>query len=130
VDPRGGAIAVAAVTERELIRSVVRGDLDLWALEKIGVVLEGEPPLMALSTRGHVPMVEVELSDLAYGLLARWAKGTDLAKWATVLLDADFIHFANEDAVSWGTLVDALWAASFFGSVSDEALALARSMAS
>jgi hypothetical protein len=129
VEPRGGPASGAAMSERELIRSIVRGDTDLTELEKIGVVFEGEPPLMALLTRGHVPMVRVELSDLAYGLLATWAKGADFAKWATVLLEADFIHFANEDSLSWETLVEALRAASSVGSVPDEALDLARTMA-
>jgi hypothetical protein len=67
------------------------------------------------------------LGTVLAGLLAAWARGTDLAEWAIVT--RELVISDEEDSPAWETLMDALWSAAFGEGVPDEALALARSLA-
>lgn len=116
------------MSDEALVLRVVRGDEPVSALETLGIKFEGRPPSMRMT----VPILEaidVSLSDLSHGLLSAWARRTDLAEWSFVMLGADFIVFAHEDAEDWEMLLGALRSAAAGEPVSESALNLARLLA-
>lgn len=110
-----------------LVRAVGRGEAPVSDLSALGIIVAGDPPALSITVPPDVPLV-VTLADLSTGLLAEWARGTDLAVWAFVV--RELVNVAEENSQAWDLLMNALWSAAFGEDVSEEALSLARSLAS
>jgi hypothetical protein len=110
-----------------VIRAVATGKAPLSDLAPFGVVLDGEPPHISLTVPSEIPDVHVSLGELSTGLLAACARCADVAEWAFVT--RELVTVAGEDTPEWEVLMDALWSAAFGVGASEEALAMARSLA-
>jgi len=116
------------ISQHQVVRAVVRGDRPIEALSGAGIQLE--------STKGGLRVdipagfkVELPLVDLAFGLLASWARGTELREWASTILAVSEIEFTEIDSRDGEALLDALWTAAAGEGVSDVSLEAARQLA-
>jgi hypothetical protein len=110
----------------ELVRALITGTLSVSDLAPLGVLVEGEPPQCSVTIPAGVSEVLVSPRELSAGLLAAWARSTDLAEWA--LVTRELVLADDEDSAAWKALMDALWSAAFGEGVPDDALSLARSL--
>ena len=99
------------------------------ALATLGFSIQGEPPHLRITYPSVATVVSFPIADLATGLIAMWARGTDLALWASVVLMVDRIDVADLDSVDGQVLINALWDAAGGGLVSDEAINTAHRIA-
>lgn len=113
---------------RELLRGVLRGEVDVERLTDVGVETKDAGGGVRISTAvQHAD--EFTLTDLATGLVAQWARGTSLRRWASVILMVDAFQFEEAESEEEQILLDALWTASAGEPVDDAALNLARELA-
>jgi hypothetical protein len=110
-----------------LIRDCASGEGSVLDLASVGIRVEGETPQLAISIPSGIPEVLVSPAEVSRGLLAAWARGTDLAEWAFVT--RALVTLEGEDSPVWETLMGALWSAAFGEPIPDETLTLARSLA-
>jgi hypothetical protein len=111
----------------EPVRRVVRGDASYRELSTVGFEVTLDPPAL----RGpSMEIAELPLRDLATGLLDHWTLGTDLHDWATVMLMASVIQFAEAESDDETALLSALWSASANEPLTEAAIAVARRVAS
>lgn len=114
-------------TEHEVARAVVRGERPVQALADVGIGIENTEA----GRRVTIPtgfLVQLPLTDLAFGLLASWARGTELRDWASVVVTVGDIEFDDIETDCGVTLLDALGAAAAGEGVSTEALEVARKL--
>lgn len=114
-----------------LVTEFIRGDADPTELTQAGLQLELSESGVQLEEPPGVPVVTPSTSDVASGLLARWARGGEpLAVWARVLLAANFIDLKDlEDHPDGGLLLDAVWEAAGGAEVDERAIDVARRLA-
>lgn len=122
--------AARGVTDlHELLRGVLRGELDVERLAEVGIEIEEHPGGLRVSTAlQHAD--EFALADLAAGLLSHWARVSSLRRWASVVLMVDAFQFEEAESEEEQVLLDALWSASAGEQVDDAALNLARALSS
>ena len=119
--PLGQIHAVEAV-------EVVRGERPIDELAHVGVLVADTEH----GRRIEVPagfVVALPLVDLAVGLIASWARGTQLREWAAVMLMLSNIEFSDMDSSDYEMLLEALWAASAGEEIPEESLAVAKRLA-
>jgi hypothetical protein len=115
-------------TQDAVVRAVVRGERPIDDLAQVGVLVKNTER----GRRIDVPAgfgVALPLQDLAVGLLASWARGTELRDWATVMLMLSDVEFAEMDSSDYEMLLEALWAASAGEELPEESIAVARRLA-
>jgi hypothetical protein len=110
-----------------MIHDFACGNGSVADLAILSILIEGEPPQLEVTIPAGTPEVQVSPADLSRGLLAAWARGTDLGEWAAAT--RSLVILDGEDSPVWEVLMNALWAASFGDPIPDEALTLARSLA-
>jgi len=108
----------------------VRGEEAPETLERLGVRIENRNGSITVTPPSNMAIPPCPLSDLARGLLVNWAVGTGLPKWATTMLMVDAIQFVEADSPQEGRLLDAVWAAMTHEPIDEDALDLARHLAS
>ncbi len=116
---------------QNLVIGFVRGDADPTELTRTGLQLELSGSGVQLEEPPGIPVVSPSASDVASGLLARWAHGGEpLAVWGRVLLAANFIDLkALEDHPEGGLLLDAVWDAAGGAEINERAIDVARRLA-
>jgi len=111
----------------DLIRALATGNASVSELAALGVLVEGEVPHLEVTVLAGIPAVQVSPGELSLGLLAAWARSTDLAEWAAVTREV--VVLDGEDSPVWEILMNALWSAAFGEPIPEEVLALAQSLA-
>ena len=114
------------------MRRVVRGEAEVERLREIGVRFSQSETKFELFEPGGLPTLAPELSDLAVGILAYWAKGGDEAQqWARVILGASGMIdlVALEDSEIGDQLLEAIWTLSEGAPIPDETIEVLRSHA-
>jgi hypothetical protein len=112
----------------EIILGIVRGDLSLSMLTKIGVDLTAEEGSYKLQSGRFDISVTPALSDMAIGILNYSSRtNEELRKWAFfVLAECGAIDLSAIESDPRGqVLIDALWDCSFHGVLDREIVALA-----
>jgi hypothetical protein len=115
------------VDDADVLRASVRGGVSTDALARLGYNLTSEGGGLRLDTPVS-ERVELQLADLAAGLLRQWALGTTLREWAAVVLMLSDVQFQEAESPDEARL-DAVWSASAGELVPDDALRLARQLA-
>lgn len=112
---------------RETLRRFARAEADLSELEQFGVIID---PVVPSLTEPKLPVVRVELDDVALGLVGMQSKGDDLRIWAFVVLGLSSIDLSRLEVSTEGeVLLDCLWNASANLPLNGEQLAVLRSVA-
>jgi hypothetical protein len=114
-------------TQYEVARAVVRGDRPVDALADVGIGIENTAAGRRVTTPAGF-LVQLPLADLAFGLLASWARSTELRDWASVIMMVSDIEFADIETDDGVTLLDALGAAAAEEEVPEQALDVARKL--
>ena len=121
---------------RALIRSVVRAQLPMSALEQAGVSVDVQENEAAKERRIKVGLrtpvsVDLQPEDLALGLLEYKDHPAKLQEWATFIMSAsEIIDLAFLESWPEGEeLLEALWDASFEGHVKDSTVRVASALA-
>jgi hypothetical protein len=112
-----------------LVLAVVRGDLPVEAVTKIGIDIENENGFYKLKSGNFDVAVRPTASDVALGILQYSSRNkNDVRKWAFFLLgESGAIDFSALESHPQGELLmSALWDASFEGRVSSETIELAQ----
>jgi hypothetical protein len=108
----------ASAVEGELFRQVVRGERPWTDLRQLGITIRLEDNRCEVQNPAHLEP-QVDVYDLAQGLLAHLQHPQALREWAFVMeaIDADF---DAEDHPAGDTVLKALWDASFGNPISPE----------
>lgn len=109
--------------------AVVRGELPVEAVTKIGIDIENENGFYKLKSGSFDVAVRPTASDVALGILQYSSRNkNDVRKWAFFLLgESGAIDFSALESHAQGELLmSALWDASFEGRVSSETIELAQ----
>lgn len=114
-------------SQYEVARAVVRGDRPVEALANLGIEIENTGAGRRVTTPAGF-LIHLPLADLAFGLLASWARGTELRDWASIIMMASDIEFDDIETDYGVTLLDALGAAAAGEEVPEEALDVARKL--
>jgi hypothetical protein len=113
----------------DLVLAVVRGEMPVDAVARIGIDIEDENGFYKLKSGNFDIAVRPTASDVALGIL-RYSSGNknDIRKWAFFLLgESGAIDFSALESHPQGDLlISALWDASFEGHVSSETIELAQ----
>jgi len=112
-----------------LVLAVVRGEMPLDTLTKIGIDIDSENGLYKLKSGNIDVAVLPTASDVAQGILRYISENkNDFRKWAFFLLaESGAVDFSGlESHPRAEQLISALWDASFEGHVSNETIELAR----
>ena len=115
-------------TQYEVARAVVRGDRPVEALTDVGIGIEFTETGRRVTTPAEFLVRRLPLADLAIGLLASWARGTDLRDWASVIMMVPDIEFDDIETDDGVTLLDAIGAAAAGEEVPQAALDVARKL--
>lgn len=119
------------LTEAQIvILSVIRGEMPLSTLASVGIDLRSESGGRQLSSE-EIPVVVVpSVADVASGLLAKGGNPDELRAWALFLLGQLNVDLSKLESHAQGDLLlNALWDASFEGSVSETAIQTAENLA-
>ena len=111
-----------------ITRGVIRGELALDTLTQIGIHISCEDGSYKLESGNFDTAVTPTALDLALGILRCASRKKDeLRKWAFfVLAECGAIDLSKIESHSQGeVLMDALWDASFRGTIKKEVIALA-----
>jgi hypothetical protein len=112
-----------------LVLAVVRGDLPVDAVRRIGIDIDEENGFYRLKSGNLDVTVTPTASDVAQGILRYGSVNkNDVRKWAFFLLaESGALDFSGLESHPQGEeLISALWDASFEGHVSNETIELAR----
>lgn len=111
-----------------LVLAVVRGDLPVDAVTRIGIDIDSENGFYKLESGNFDVTVTPTASDVALGIL-RYSSGNknDVRKWAFFLLaESGALDFSALESHPQGDLlISALWDASFEGRITSEVVAAA-----
>src|SRR5437868_4421911 len=114
---------------KDLTLAIVRGEVPLDALTKIGVDIDSENGFYKLKSGNFDITVTPSAYDVGLGIL-QYSSGNknDIRKWAFFLLaESGAIDLSVVESHPQGeTLISALWDASFEGHIGDETIELAR----
>lgn len=112
-----------------LVMGVVRGEVPLDAISKIGVEIDFENGFYKLKSGNFEVSVTPSAADVGLGML-RYSSGNkkEFRKWAFFLLaESGAVDLSMLESHPQGDmLLNALWDASFEGRIGDEAIELAR----
>jgi hypothetical protein len=112
-----------------LLLAVVRGEMPLDDLTKIGIEINSEDGFYKLKSGNLDVTVTPSASDVVMGILRYCSrKKNDVRKWAFFLLaESGVIDFSALESHPQGELLfSALWDASFEGRISSETIELAQ----
>lgn len=111
--------------------AVIRGEMPLSALSGIGVQISCQEDSCQLDSKVTGVFVTPLASDLAQGFVTYHTNSLELKLWAFFLLGEAAIDFAEVEVHPQGeTLIEALWNASFTGSITETVIKVAESLAS
>lgn len=115
------------VTAMGVLRSVLRAEVPPDTLASIGFTIQGEAHHLRIDyPAGPSEIHTFPLSDLAIGFLRASGVGTELSRWASVVVMTDWIEIADIDTEDGRMLWDAVWSVAGDDKPGDDALRLAR----
>lgn len=112
-----------------LVLAVVRGEMPVDAVTRIGIDIDYEDGFYKLKSGNFDVTVRPTASDVAFGILRYSSENkNDIRKWAFFLLaESGAMDFSVLESYPQGDLlINALWAASFEGRISNETIELAQ----
>jgi hypothetical protein len=114
----------------QIIREVVRGQRPCEDLRKVGIKIELIDGDWQIESPNLVP-TELEISDIAHGLITYQTNPSNLKKWARlILLGSGFLDLSQcESKSGWEVLLNALWDATANGEISEIAKRVAQELA-
>ncbi|MGQ0824618.1 MAG: hypothetical protein ACT4OX_06245 [Actinomycetota bacterium] len=116
---------------RDLVRAVVRGEVDASELAVIGVKIAWTDAGCTIDEPAGLAVTKPSVEDIATGALVHWARSTGLRDWARVVLAATFLDLgAVEDHQHGDRVLEALWMAAAGDDLADDDLAILRSLVS
>ena len=115
----------------EVLLKFVRGDAPISALENVGILVTYDQNLTSTTIiiKSGTPLViSPNVSDIVQGFMTV-PKGRGLKDWASFILATDLIDLAEvEKHPQCDILLNALWDASFDGSVDNLVIAKVRGL--
>ena len=115
----------------DALRAFLRGDGSTDVLRSVGFTIRGAPEKLSVTypPPAHEAIVTFPLRDLARGLLVAWARGNELQEWASLVVMVDWIDVEGTDSGDGEVLWEAVWSSAGGDAVSEEALEVARLLA-
>jgi hypothetical protein len=115
------------MTERDVIRQVVRGERPWIDLRALGIDIQLEDNRLSIQDPRHLNVM-VDVHDLAMGFVAHAQNVRELREWAFVLEAGDFWDLDVERFPASETLMDALWSASFGDLIPEDAMTIVQQL--
>lgn len=114
-----------------VILGVIRGDVPLSALRKLGIEVHCENGSCRLTSEAMPSVVTPSVFDIASGLLKYAGRPKELSLWAFfVLAESGGVDLAQiESHVHGDLLISTLWDASHEGRISQDAIKVAENLA-
>lgn len=111
--------------------AVIRGERPLSALSEIGVQVSCQEDGCKLESKVTEVLVTPLAADLAQGLLTYRADSDELKLWAFfILAESGMVDLSEVESHPQGdALIEALWDASSFSYISEDAIKVAESLA-
>lgn len=111
--------------------AVIRGEMPLSALSEIGVQISCQEDVCRLDSKVTEVLSTPLAADLAQGLLTYRTESNKLRLWAFFILGESAVDLAEVESHPQGeALLEALWDASSFGSISKQTIKVAEGLVS